>query len=140
MQRVCRLLGRKRSYASNVRLREKAGERDGEEVSFYQEVEHLQLFWVRGGYKLTGISRRIHFRGLSANQLSKSANSLFKLNIFSSIDRERQDIRNTHLDGMSSDDEIADHDMTTHKNQLSKRNKQFLCDPHRFSYKFFFFF
>lgn len=35
-------------------------------------------------------------------------------------DRERQDIRNTHMDGMSSDDEMADHDLTAYKNQLSE--------------------
>lgn len=35
-------------------------------------------------------------------------------------DRERADIRNTHLDGMSSDDEVPDHELTVYKNQLSK--------------------
>lgn len=35
-------------------------------------------------------------------------------------DRERIDIRNTHLDGMSSDDDVPDHEATLYKNQLSK--------------------
>lgn len=35
-------------------------------------------------------------------------------------DRERIDIKNTHLDGMSSDDEIADQDATQYNNQLSE--------------------
>lgn len=39
-------------------------------------------------------------------------------------DRERIDIKNSHLDGMSSDDEVADHDVTIYKNQLSKIRKK----------------
>lgn len=35
-------------------------------------------------------------------------------------DREKIDIKNTHMDGMSSDDEIADHEATLYKNQMSK--------------------
>lgn len=35
-------------------------------------------------------------------------------------DRERRDTPNDHLDGMSSDDEIPDHESTLYKNQLSK--------------------
>lgn len=35
-------------------------------------------------------------------------------------DREKIDIKNTHMDGMSSDDEIADHDATSYKNQMSE--------------------
>lgn len=35
-------------------------------------------------------------------------------------DRERIDIKNTHLDGMSSDDEIADQDAAQYKTRLSE--------------------
>lgn len=33
-------------------------------------------------------------------------------------DRERIDIKNSHLDGMSSDDEVPDQETTVYKNQL----------------------
>lgn len=36
------------------------------------------------------------------------------------VDRERKDTPNDHLDGMSSDDEIPDHENTLYKNQMSK--------------------
>lgn len=39
---------------------------------------------------------------------------------FALLDRERKDSPNDHLDGMSSDDEIPDHENTFYKNQLSK--------------------
>lgn len=39
---------------------------------------------------------------------------------FSHSDRERKDTPNDHLDGMSSDDEIPEHENTLYKNQLSK--------------------
>lgn len=39
---------------------------------------------------------------------------------FSYSDRERKDTPNDHLDGMSSDDEIPEHENTLYKNQLSK--------------------
>lgn len=38
------------------------------------------------------------------------------------VDRERNETLNTHFDGMSSDDEIPDHEVTLYKNQLSKPN------------------
>lgn len=36
------------------------------------------------------------------------------------LDRERNETLNTHLDGMSSDDEVPDHESTVYKNHLSK--------------------
>lgn len=38
------------------------------------------------------------------------------------LDRERNETLNTHLDGMSSDDEVPDHEVTLYKNQLSRTN------------------
>lgn len=40
--------------------------------------------------------------------------------------RERDDVNNKHLDGMSSDDEIADQDAAQYKNQLSKTSPAFV--------------
>lgn len=48
--------------------------------------------------------------------------ALFILLLAMIIDRERNETLNTHLDGMSSDDEIPDHEATLYKNQLSKIN------------------
>lgn len=38
------------------------------------------------------------------------------------VDRERKETLNNHLDGMSSDDEVPDHEVTIYKNQMSKKN------------------
>lgn len=40
-------------------------------------------------------------------------------------DREKIDIKNTHMDGMSSDDEIPDHEATLYKNQISTKLLKF---------------
>lgn len=40
------------------------------------------------------------------------------------LDRERIELQNNHLDGMSSDDEVPDHEITLYKNQISKCNSR----------------
>lgn len=63
-------------------------------------------------------------RGIVLFHVKAHSGSDNKLCLFN-LDRERIDIRNTHLDGMSSDDEVPDQEATLYKNQLSKFTRNF---------------
>lgn len=54
--------------------------------------------------------------------------------------RERDDVNNKHLDGMSSDDEIADQDAAQYKIQLSKPSSALSLYLFRLTYQFHVFF
>lgn len=111
------LLGRRKSSASSERPREKEDAPGDEEVNFSSTF----FSWLFFTHLFHSLREAIVYHSLRCFRWLSANFAQWNFHVFRYFsDRERQDIRNSHMDGMSSDDEMPEHELTAHKNLLSK--------------------